>query len=466
MSFLDNLAAAAHPNNSNFTMADLVASDGQKENAGQKENVNEEPNRTVVVLNQNNRLGSVYKAVAKALARQGGWSRKKKATGRYHMIFGEAQGAGIPYKRFSQVFRYDYGITPLCNYYRSFKAVTDKVMLCQTIKQWATENDEDASFLPESFLFWPGKEDVSQHKQFLDAFSRNSQKAWIVKPANSSHGEKIFISRSSDEIIDHIDGQREGSGAWVVSKYCENPMLLEGGRKFDIRMWVLADHEYGIHIYREGVCRSSSVPFSMDDLKNKFIHLTNHSIQEEHPDFGKHEEGNEMFFRDFAAFLESSTKFTLRDDIMPQIKRIVKSTLVAGKPIMEGIDGVDDYKSFMFFGFDFMVDSDGQVSLLEVNGAPAVAKALLPQLAQDLIATAIDPVFPRVSGDIDGGKVADSAFERIYTSKGKCDHVQNMPAPTTGLDETEADIQQFGADEEGAEAVDEGKRAEVAVSHK
>ena len=82
-----------------------------------------------------------------------------------------------------------------------------------------------------------------------------------------------------------------------------------------------------------------------------------------------------------AAF-DSNTKFTLRDDIMPQIKRIVKSTLVAGKPIMEGIDGVDDYKSFMFFGFDFMVGRDGHVSLLEVNGVPAVAKAPLPQLAQ------------------------------------------------------------------------------------
>ena len=61
MSFLDNLPTDADPNNCNFTMADLVASDGQKENAGQKENVNEEPNRTVVVLNQNNRLGTVYK---------------------------------------------------------------------------------------------------------------------------------------------------------------------------------------------------------------------------------------------------------------------------------------------------------------------------------------------------------------------------------------------------------------------
>merc|ERR1711871_1657815 len=104
MSFLDNLPTDADPNNCNFTMANLVASDGQKENAGQKENVHEEPNRTVVVLNQNNRLGTVYKAVAKALARQGGWSRKKgdwalphdlwRGSGRRHPV--QALLAGLP----------------------------------------------------------------------------------------------------------------------------------------------------------------------------------------------------------------------------------------------------------------------------------------------------------------------------------------------------------------------------------
>ncbi|CAH3190542.1 unnamed protein product [Porites evermanni] len=40
-----------------------------------------------------------------------------------------------------------------------------------------------------------------------------------------------------------------------------------------------------------------------------------------------------------------------------------------------------------------MVDSQFHVWLLEVNGAPASAKSLLPDLAEELVRKAIDPLF-------------------------------------------------------------------------
>ena len=55
------------------------------------------------------------------------------------MILGEAQAKGIPYGRFSQCFRYDYGITPLCNFYKGFKVLCRKVPMVQTLRQWAAE---------------------------------------------------------------------------------------------------------------------------------------------------------------------------------------------------------------------------------------------------------------------------------------------------------------------------------------
>lgn len=449
------------PNNCNITMADLLppAEKTGKENYEHK--ANSEPARTVVVVNKNGRLGSVYSQVSKTLARQGGWRRKKNPTGRFHMVFGEAHGAGIPYKRFSQTFRYDYGICPLVNYYRSAKAVTDKVMMCQTLKQHASEGKEQVSFLPESFLFWPGKEDVSQHAQFQDAFDRiaasgDSQNIWIVKPANTAHGNDIFLSRDAEEILEHIADQREGSGAWLVQKYCENPMLLSEGRKFDVRVWVLIDHNFDIHFYKHGSVRTSCEPFSVRDLRNRYIHLTNHSIQESHPDFGRFEKNGEMFFEEFSSFLADNTQFTLDGDIVPQMHNIVKTTLIAAKSTMESIDGVDDYKSFMLFGFDMLVDAAGKVWLLEVNGAPAVAKDLLAGLAEDLITTAIDPLFERDYAAA-GGKARDNGFERIYQSTGKCATVTNMPAPTTGVEDN-CEVEMLGADE--------GKRSTGSASRK
>ena len=63
------------------------------------------------------KLGNVYTNASRELMRRG-WRRKKTDQGRFHMMFGEMDGAGIPFKRFAQCFRYDYGIKPLVNHYR------------------------------------------------------------------------------------------------------------------------------------------------------------------------------------------------------------------------------------------------------------------------------------------------------------------------------------------------------------
>ena len=433
-------AAYADPNNCGVTMAELCGTAGASNKTG-KENYEGknadavQETRVVAVLNSNGRLGSVYKQVSKALANQGGWRRKKTTTAKVHMVFGDAHGDGIPYKRFSQTYRYDYGIIPLVNYYRCAKSITDKVMMVQTIKQYAGESKESCDFLPESFLFWPGKPDVSQYKQFERAYDRNANdNVWIVKPAGAAHGNKIFLSKSKDEILTHLSEQRENSSPWLVQKYCENPMLLKGGRKFDMRLWVVVNDNFDIHLYKHGSCRTSCESFDLTDMKNKFVHLTNHSIQEGHPDFNKYEKNNEMFFEEFSQFLKSSTDFTLEDDIMPQIEECVKTTLLSAKSTMESIDG-DDYKQFMLFGFDMLCDDDGKVWLLEVNGAPAVATSLLNNLAEDLITTAIDPYYERDAFTASGeGKARENGFYEIYKSTGRSTTCTAMPAPTTGMD--------------------------------
>ena len=45
-------------------------------------------------------------------------------------------------------------------------------------------------------------------------------------------GDGIKISEDIEELLDHVD--REDT-AFVIQRYIDNPFLLEGGRKFDIR---------------------------------------------------------------------------------------------------------------------------------------------------------------------------------------------------------------------------------------
>jgi hypothetical protein len=42
-------------------------------------------------------------------------------------------------------------------------------------------------------------------------------------------------------------------------------------------------------------------------------------------------------------------------------------------------------RPFQLFGFDFMLDADAQVHLLEINGSPAARQVLLPSVAQDIV---------------------------------------------------------------------------------
>ena len=109
----------------------------------------------------------------------------------------------------------------------------------------------------------------------------------------------------------------------------------------------------------------------MQDLRDKFVHMTNHSIQGDHADFGKFEDGNEIFFPAFESTLIDNSGISFHKTILPQIKNHVKETFIAAKPILESIDEIDDYSSFMLFGFDFIINSSAKVLLLEVNATPA-----------------------------------------------------------------------------------------------
>lgn len=72
----------------------------------------------------------------------------------------------------------------------------------------------------------------------------------------------------------------------VVQKYVKNPLLI-GGYKFDLRLYVLVPsfHPLTIYIYQEGLVRFSTEKFSLSNLKNRFAHLTNSSLNKFGPGY-------------------------------------------------------------------------------------------------------------------------------------------------------------------------------------
>ena len=73
-------------------------------------------------------------------------------------------------------------------------------------------------------------------------------------------------------------------------------------RKFDIRTYALMVSVNGnikVYIYEEGYLRTSSTEYSLHDLGNKFIHLTNDAVQKKAHNYGKFESGNKISYNEF-----------------------------------------------------------------------------------------------------------------------------------------------------------------------
>jgi tubulin polyglutamylase TTLL1/tubulin monoglycylase TTLL3/8 len=51
--------------------------------------------------------------------------------------------------------------------------------------------------------------------------------------------------------------------------------------------------------YEDGYLRTSSQPFSLQNLKSKFVHLTNDAVQCHAENYGKFENGNKLSYQTF-----------------------------------------------------------------------------------------------------------------------------------------------------------------------
>lgn len=69
--------------------------------------------------------------------------------------------------------------------------------------------------------------------------------------------------------------------------------------------------------------RTSSAIFSLDDLEDSFIHLTNDAIQKNGEDYGKFEQGNKVSYSEYQRYLDThyfKEKYQVQDLIIPMKK--------------------------------------------------------------------------------------------------------------------------------------------------
>ena len=250
------------------------------------------------------------------------------------------------------------------------------------------------------FLNEMRKGNVNQYENTKEKGNKNEE---IKEEITKEKEEKNINNKNKDDKIINInkDGKDKDKGDYqsniiILQKYIEKPFLYNG-RKFDIRIWVLISHKMDIYIFKEGHLKASSVNYSIDN-KNSFIHLTNYSLQKYNKNFSKYELGNEISFQSFQQFLDSlgDKSFNFRELIIPKFKEIIELTTKASKTV---INKCKKNYCFEIFGYDFMMDEDKNVYLIEINTNPGleisskIIEILVPRMIEDALRLTIDDLF-------------------------------------------------------------------------
>ena len=109
--------------------------------------------------------------------------------------------------------------------------------------------------------------------------------------------------------------------------------------------------------------------FTLKELENKFIHLTNNSIVKNADNFYASEiDGCMWHSEEMQIWMEEKFGYDIwTEQVVPKMKQIVINSLECVQ------DAVTTRKnSFELFGYDIMLDSNANAWLIEVNSSPAM----------------------------------------------------------------------------------------------
>ena len=154
------------------------------------------------------------------------------------------------------------------------------------------------------------------------------------------------------------------------------------------------------YFYQDGYLRTSCKEFSLHNLSNRMVHLTNDAVQKYADDYGKFESANKLSYSDFQKYLDSHHKdlsINFVRDIVPQIRKLVMDSM---KAVYTKIDPNKRHNTFEIYGYDFMLDENFKLYMIEANTNPCLDQCcplltrLIPNMVDNAFRVAIDPLFP------------------------------------------------------------------------
>ncbi|NXC81084.1 TTLL4 polyglutamylase, partial [Cercotrichas coryphoeus] len=236
------------------------------------------------------------------------------------------------------------------------------------VKMQARCGKKEFNFFPQSFIL---PQDIKLLRKAWEEGA--SRQKWIVKPPASARGIGIQVI--------HKWSQLPKRRPLLVQRYLHKPYLI-GGRKFDLRIYVYVTcyDPLRVYLFKDGLVRFASCKYSssMESLSNKFMHLTNYSVNKKNTEYKSNSDetacqGHKWALKALWSYL--TQKGVNSEAIWEKIKDIVIKTIIASEPYVNSLVKMyvrRPYCCHELFGFDIMLDENLKPWILEVNISPSL----------------------------------------------------------------------------------------------
>ncbi|XP_066259801.1 tubulin polyglutamylase ttll-4-like isoform X2 [Euwallacea similis] len=302
---------------------------------------------------------------------------------------------------------------------------------------------KEFGFLPHTYVL---PQELKILKQTWDFKINGGKEMWIIKPPASARGVGIKVINKWSQLPKKT--------SLVCQKYIHNPYLINGS-KFDLRLYVLVTsfHPLRIYLYPEGLARFASAKYSDDvkDLKDRYMHLTNYSINKLSSQYTANEDANSCQghkwtltkLMEYLHIEGVDTKVLWKNLQQLVIKTIISSEALITPLCEENMNSY--YNCYELFGVDVLLDEHLKPWLLEVNISPSLhsSSPLDAYVKGPLVKTLFDLAqfhFPlRLSQNV---RNAPQCFDnRLYTTaltkkeRGKHSHFELFESREDYLDD-------------------------------
>lgn len=290
----------------------------------------------------------------------------------------------------------------MVNHYPNHYEITRKDLMARNIKRYRREREKQEQMVAAGLAETPSNrrgripETIGEilppewvpstfalpndYALFVEDFKKNPNSTWIAKPTGKAQGRGIFLVSKLNQLKKWSNAPQKNSGPagqalqfrepYIISRYINDPLLV-GGKKFDMRLYVLVTNYKPLkaYLYRGGFCRFCVEQYSDDvaEIDNMFVHLTNVAIQKHAEDYNE-QHGGKWSINDLMLFVESSRGKAASDKLASDMEQVIVHSLKAVQSVI-----MNDKHCFEMYGFDILIDQSLKPWLLEVNASPSLS---------------------------------------------------------------------------------------------